>query len=168
MRVFVALLPSLASIEKIKPLDVQGLPFHHVSDLHMTLYFLGRRSQQQVLALMSELESCFMQVAVKWQFDAQGWFPNEQQAKVWALKGGMSPSLQECISHLSRLPSLEIARTFRPHMTLSPFPPNAIGLTMLENNVCIQGEVIFDRLALMQSVAGGVTRYQTLWQRELD
>lgn len=167
MRVFVALLPSLASIEKIKPLGVQGSAFHHVSDLHMTLYFLGRRSQKQVLALISELESCSMQMAVKWQFDAQAWFPNDQQAKVWALQGGMSPSLQEGISHLSRLPSLEISRTFRPHMTLSPFPPNAIGLTMLENNLCSQGEVIFDRLALIQSVTGGATRYQALWQREL-
>lgn len=167
MRVFVALLPSLASIEKIKPLCVEGFPSHHASDLHMTLYFLGKSSHEQVLALMGELASSTMHKAVKWRVDRQGWFPSERQPKVWALHGNMGESLQQGLDQLASLPSLILAREFRPHVTLNPCGPSVNTTTMSQNMVCFKGEIIFDRLALMQSVSGGATRYQTLWQREL-
>ena len=174
MRVFVALMPSTISVELISTFSDHAQGWHGLQDFHMTLCFLGRKSNSQVLQLKHELDSCGIKAAVTCSIDRMGDFPNSDTPKTWALEGVMNPEIEGILSQLAKLPSLQTmqqGRGFRPHVSLCE--KRFTNGDQVEERFSLKGgsvDLNFDRLALLQSnQKRGLSepRYQIIWQQSL-
>ena len=174
MRVFVALMPSTNSVELISSLSDHASGWHGSQDFHMTLRFLGDKSNSQVQELKSELDSCRAETAIHCSIDRMGFFPSSDTPRTWALEGVMNTEIEGVLNQLAKLPSLQVMQqrmVFRPHVSLCEM--RFINGNQVEELFASKEKAVdlqFDRLVLLQSKqkrAISEPRYQIIWQQSL-
>jgi 2'-5' RNA ligase len=175
MRVFIALMPDTASIAALQGLMDHREGWHHSEDLHMTLHFLGDRSNVQIEYLIHELDTCDFIDAVKWQANYLGDFPDSLNANFWVVEGLLNKNLELLLDKLESSILIKAGRTyneFRPHVSLCHKKRMQKLERAFEEGAEFEPlKLRFNRIVLVESKYGEVEtgpRYHVLWQRNLS